>query len=195
MNKIIEIMRDIVNKYDIKNYKLKTLDNPFMCTRFDTRNSHKNDKYKIPLDKPQCPIFNDNRCCGGCSLASKCDHSVACNCFGYTMGQLGGNDKGYHMHKASEYYPFGRIDKNGKFDWNYYKINKLNYKIKTEKFVIIKIKDALYVAEIKGKIKNDGKFKCFVCDLNYYKNISINDLYENITYESYKTAKRWIIND
>jgi hypothetical protein len=195
MNKIVELMRSIVNKYDVKNNKSQTSENPFMCTHFDTRNRNKNDKYKIPFDKPQCPIFNDNRCCGGCNLASKCEHSVACNCFGYTKGQLGGDDKGYYMHKASEYYPYGRLDNNGKFDWTYYKINKLNHKIKMEKFVIIKIDDNIYVAEIKDRIKNNGNFKCYICDLNCYKYFHINDLYENITYKSYEEAKRWIFND
>lgn len=119
---IVNLMRKIVVWYDVRN-EVKNEINVFMCTHLDCRSRNKNEHYKIPIDKPQCPIFQDNRCCGACKLASSCDHSVSCNCFGWSYAQLGGNDKGYYMHKASLYRKNGRIIK-GKFDWDYYNRNK-----------------------------------------------------------------------
>lgn len=112
--KVIRILRTIVAKYDAKQPT-------FMCDLPDTRNRFKNDKYKIPRDKPQCPIFKDNRCCGDCILVKECDHAVDCGCFGYAYAQLGGTDKKYYMRKASSYYEDGRIKEDGEYDWDYYK--------------------------------------------------------------------------
>ncbi len=87
MGIILNAMRKIVYKADDKNKPV------MMCTRPNTRNRYKNDKYKIPADQPQCTIFKDNRCCGGCRLAPTCDHVVDCNCYGFTKGQMGVKNK------------------------------------------------------------------------------------------------------
>lgn len=69
-------------------------DKLFMCNSFNTRNRYKRKEYQIPEDQPQCPIYKDNRCCGGCKLARTCDHCVDCNCFGYTYSTIGGIKNG-----------------------------------------------------------------------------------------------------
>lgn len=126
MKKIIKLLKEIIIKYELKHPEYEP---PiYICKNIDTRNRYKNDKWKIPENEPQCPIFKDNRCCGGCKLAPKCQHCVDCGCFGFTYACMGGNDRSYYMHKASKYYPYGRI-KNGKFDWEYYK-RKLYFSIK-----------------------------------------------------------------
>jgi hypothetical protein len=91
-------------------------ENVYMCDRFDCRNNHKNHKYKIPIDEPQCPIFNDNRCCGGCGLSTTCEHIVNCSCYGFGYALMGGTQKRYYLTKASRFHG-GRIGKDGKFDW------------------------------------------------------------------------------
>lgn len=107
---------------------------------------------------------------------------------------MGGNDKNYYLHKASEYYGIGRLNKEGKFDWDYYKLNTFLNNTKNKKFIIITIENKQYVAEIKNKIKKDGKLKCFIPDLNYYKNITIKDVYNTYSaYESYEKAKYYTI--
>ena len=190
--KIIEFLRKYIYQYDKNNGLLPESENIYICKNFDTRNRYKNDNYKIPFDKPQCPIYSDNRCCGSCRIAPKCDHAVDCGCFGYTYARLGGTDAGKYMHKASDHYQYGRLDKEGKFDWNYYTLNSLTQKYKDKKFTILKIDDKKYVAEIK-KFKKDGKLKCFICDLKYYKNTTIKDLYNQyILFKTYEKAKEWI---
>lgn len=115
---IITLMRKIVHRYDVKHSLDK---NPiFLCTRPDTRNRYKRIEYRISEDKPQCPIFHDNRCCGCCNLAPECDHAIDCNCFGYTKSRLGGTDRWKIEHKASQYYGVGRCNEAGEFDWDYY---------------------------------------------------------------------------
>lgn len=111
------LLRILVARYDNKHDSDK--DKLFMCTHIATRNRYKRDKYKIPEDKPQCPIYEDNRCCGGCKLARTCNHCVDCNCFGYAYSTLGGIEIEM-THKASQYYGKSRLDENGKFDWDYY---------------------------------------------------------------------------
>lgn len=111
------LLRVMVAKYDHKNDPDK--DKPFMCDRFDTRNRYKRKEYRIPEDKPQCPIYNDNRCCGGCKLARTCDHCVDCNCFGYTYSTIGGIENEM-KHKSSQYYGCSRLKKDGTFDWDYF---------------------------------------------------------------------------
>ncbi len=121
VNSIIKTMKRLVLLYDIKH----GISEPpvYICTHFDTRNRYKNERHKIPFDQPQCPIFKDNRCCGGCKLSYTCNHIVNCNCFGFAYASMGGTEKRAYMTKASEYYKVGRI-KNGKFDWDYYNKHK-----------------------------------------------------------------------
>lgn len=91
MKKIIGLLKIIITKYDMKHPEYT--EPVFICPNIDTRNRCKNEKYKIPEDQPQCPIYHDNRCCGGCHLAATCEHCVNCNCFGFTYAQMGGTDK------------------------------------------------------------------------------------------------------
>lgn len=115
VDKFYNILRIAVAKYDDKHYKKDM----FMCDRFETRNRYKREEYKIPKDQPQCPIYKDNRCCGGCKLARTCDHCVDCNCFGYTYCTIGGGTEIEMTHKASIYHD-GRLKEDGTFDWDYY---------------------------------------------------------------------------
>lgn len=115
-------MKCVINKYELKHPQYE--EPIHICNSYDTRNRYKNEKYKIPEDQPQCPVYQDNRCGGGCKLAVVCEHCVNCGCYGFTYGQMGGNDKNYYLHKASEYYGLARIGKDGKFDWDYYYIQR-----------------------------------------------------------------------
>ncbi len=178
-------MRTIVEKHDNK----KPI---FLCDRFNSRNDNKNDEYKIPHDKPQCPIFKDNRCCGGCNLASECDHSVECHCFGYAYAALGGNSKGYYMHKASIYYKHGRIGKAGEFDWYYYRLNKFKEEMYIGGYVKITIDGKKYYAEIKSKIsRKSNKVTLYVPDLNRHVRLSFVDMKDFYTVYSKDQAERY----
>lgn len=116
-SKFYELLRIMVARYDDKNDPKRN--EMFICNNINTRNRNKRKEYQIPKNKPQCPIYEDNRCCGGCKLARTCDYCVDCNCFGYTYATLGGIECEMN-HKASIYYGLSRLDKNGEFDWEYY---------------------------------------------------------------------------
>lgn len=185
MSIIIDLLKNIVLKYELKH---PIYEKPkFICTNFDCRNKAKNNKYKIPNDKPQCPIFNDNRCCGGCSFASNCDHCVNCNCFGFTKGQMGGTDEKYYLNKASKFYELGRIGKDGNFDWNYYYyFNKKKQDIIPNKYIIFY--DRIY--KIKTKCNDKGNFKAISNNSRKIRTININDLGNYIiTYDNIEKLK------
>lgn len=167
---LIKWLKNIVNKYELKHPQYEEAIH--MCNRWDTRNRYKNDKYKIPENQPQCPVYKDNRCCGGCKLAAECEHCVNCGCYGFTYGQMGGNDKNYYLHKASEYYGLGRIGKDGKFDWDYYYIQKKKRDIKIGKFVIWN--ERIY--EIKSKPNKNGKFKVVDCENSCWMRLNIYEM-------------------
>ena len=191
IEQIVKLLKKFTLSYDLKH---GLLNEPpvYICTHLDTRNRYKNDKYKIPLDQPQCPIFKDNRCCGSCSLSHTCDHIVNCGCFGFAYASMGGTAERVYMNKASEYYPFGRI-KNGEFDWEYYKLNKFKDSVESGKYIIIKRDDTEYIAEIKSNVRLDGTFRCFVSELNYYRRISYKDVYNIYSvYGNYESAKRYL---
>lgn len=120
-DKFYQLLRIMVAKYDDKHDPKRN--ELFICTSIDTRNRNKRKEYRIPEGEPQCPIFKDNRCCGGCKLARTCDHCVDCNCFGYTYATLGGTEVEMN-HKASEYYGCSRLKEDGTFDWDYYWENR-----------------------------------------------------------------------
>nr|WP_207717284.1 hypothetical protein [Clostridium acetobutylicum] len=147
----------------------------YICNNFEARNRNKNNKYKIPYGKPQCPTFKDDRCCGGCSLIRQCDNVVDCNCSGFVKSAMGGTDKDYYMKKSSKYSELGRII-GGKFDWDYFRLNTFKQDIKTKKFFVLEINNVNYIAESKSGVNNKGFFKCFIKDLNCYKKISYKDL-------------------
>ncbi len=183
INKIIELLKKIVKNYELRHPQYE--EPVYICTNFDTRNRFKNEKYKIPENEPQCPVYKDNRCCGGCKLAAKCEHCVNCNCFGFTYGQMGGNDKDYYLHKASKYYGLGRLDKNGKFDWEYYYIQNKRKEIQVGKFVVVDNK--LY--EIKSKPNRCGKFKAIEVSSGCWKRLNIYEMENYIKiYRTKETA-------
>ena len=170
MKKIIGLLKIIITKYDMKHPEYT--EPVFICPNIDTRNRCKNEKYKIPEDQPQCPIYHDNRCCGGCHLAATCEHCVNCNCFGFTYAQMGGTDKQYYLHKASNYYDLGRIDKNGEFDWDYYKKNLKRKEIAPGKFICV---DGEFY-KIHSKVNYAGNFTAINCETNEDKKFHIDDL-------------------
>lgn len=184
MKKIIKLLKKIVQIYEINNPEYE--EPTFICDNIDTRNRWKNDKYKIPKDQPQCPIYNDNRCCGGCCFASTCEHCVNCNCYGFTKAQMGGTDKQYYMHKASIYYKLGRIDRDGNFDWDYYKKNLKRKEIVPGKFICIN--NRFY--KINSKVNKFGNFSAISCETNKHRKIKVDNLGEYIhCYENLQDAR------
>lgn len=180
--KIIIILKNFILEYDSKNNLLDKSKPIYLCDRFDTRNRYKNHKYKIPENLPQCPIYKDNRCCGGCKHASYCDHCVDCGCFGYTYAQRGGTDEKTYMRKCTDYYECGRV-KNGKFDWDYYKLKTCIKNFKKGRFFKMYNNSELKIFKIVSNI--DKNHKCKVLDIqdNYYKNIVLDNPYMK-TYEN-----------
>lgn len=131
----ISILRQIVWNYRRHpDYRDKPA---YICTQADTRNRNKRPEYQIPEDEPQCPVYSDNRCCGGCKFASICDYCVDCGCYGFTYAQMGGTDAGYYLHNASKYAPFGKLDSSGKFDWKYYYDQKKKASIVIGSYIVI----------------------------------------------------------
>lgn len=184
MKKVIKLLKKIVLAYEIKHPEYE--EPAFICLNPDVRNRSKNDKYKIPEDQPQCPVYKDNRCCGGCRFAPTCEHCVNCNCYGFTMGQMGGTDKQYYLHKASKYYDLGRIDKNGKFDWDFYKKNLKRKEIAPGKFICV---DGEFY-EIHSKVNYAGNFTAINCETNEDKKFHIDDLGDYVhVYKNLYAAK------
>ena len=66
----------------------------FICSNPDVRNRSKNDKYKIPEDQPQCPVYKDNRCCGGCRFAPTCEEGTD---FSFTVEEEGNKELTLYM--------------------------------------------------------------------------------------------------
>lgn len=187
IKKVIKFLKYIVNKYELK---YPQYEEPiYICDNWDTRNRYKNEKYKIPKEQPQCPVYNDNRCCGGCKLAAECDYCVNCGCYGFTYGQMGGNAKNYYLHKASEYYGLGRIGKDGKFDWDYYYIQKKKKDIQIGKFIIWN--ENIY--EIKSKPNRNGKFKVVDCVNSCWTRLNIHEMERYVrVYDSRFLAEYWL---
>jgi len=107
-NRIINFLYKIVVKYRNEDVKI------FECPNPVTRNRNKRKSFVIPLNKPQCPIFEDNRCCGNCKLVTCCKHFVECNCFGFVRAAREEDPK---INKASKY-SIGI--KKGVMDWKKY---------------------------------------------------------------------------
>lgn len=57
LKKVIDILKFVINKYELKHPEYAKP--VFICPNIKTRNKHKNDKYKIPEDQPQCPVYKD----------------------------------------------------------------------------------------------------------------------------------------
>ena len=184
MDKVINFLETIIRKYKIKHPEYS---NPiYICEDVKTRNRYKNDEYKIPEDQPQCPVYKDNRCCGGCELASECEHCVNCGCFGFTYAQMGGTDKQYYMHKASQYYCLGRIGEDGKFDWNYYYANKKKKSIIPGKFICVN--GRFY--KVTSKVNRFGKFSVISCKSHRRRKFKTTNFDDYIrTYDDLDTAK------
>lgn len=165
---LVNRLRRIVDQYDEKHGLRKK--EVFDCTNIKRRDEYRREDFRINLEEAQCPVYLDNRCCGTCDLAPTCQFAVACNCYGYTKGALGGTDEGYYM-RNHDYAKYGRIGEDGNFDWEFYKFNQSKEKFIPGKFVVIKdIKHSnldqevvdylkeqdLTVATIKGEVQGDG---------------------------------------
>lgn len=185
LKKVIDILKIVVNKYELKHPEYTKP--VFICPNIRTRNAHKNDKYKIPEDQPQCPVYKDNRCCGGCSFAAMCDHCVECHCYGFTYAQMGGTDKGYYLHKASNYYELGRLKDNGEFDWDYYKVNARKSEIQKGKFVYIR--GRIYM--INSPVNKHEKFSVISCETSKHRRFRLRDIEGASIYDNFETAKLW----
>lgn len=190
--KLVTKLKYILLNHDIKqgNY-----DKPkYICDRLETRNRYKNEESKIPFDKPQCPVFNDNRCCGGCDLVETCDYTVNCGCFGFVYAAMGATDDRYYLNKSSEYKTHGKLDQNGKFDWDAYKINKFKSKFALGKYIKIQSNDKKAYALIKSKINPlTQKFKVFVPEQNKHMKITFKDVIDYtpvLTKEEYERYQK-----
>lgn len=185
MNKFIKILKRIITNYELKH---PLYEEPiYMCPDSKIRNRYKNDNYKIPEDQPQCPIYKDNRCCGGCKFAATCEHCVNCGCFGFTYAQMGANDKNFYLHKASQYYGLGRIGKNKKFDWKKYYFNLKKQELMPNKYIWID--DILY--KVISSPNSKGKFTVLNMSNEYYSKMNIYDLPNYIyVYENEKLARK-----
>ncbi|WP_195334382.1 hypothetical protein [Enterocloster bolteae] len=179
IKQIIKLMKILISKYELKHPENESP--VYICENINTRNRYKNERYKIPEDQPQCPVYKDNRCCGGCKLAPECEHCVDCGCYGFTKVHMGGTDKNYYLHKASNNYGIGRIGKDGKFDWNYYYFNKKRKELKVGKYILQNNK----IYEIKSSPSRNGKFTALEIGTDNYVRLNINEM-ENYmsTYDS-----------
>lgn len=198
---LINRLRRIVDKYDEKNGLRKR--EVFACTNMERRNEYRREDFRIDLNEAQCPIYLDNRCCGSCDLTPTCDFAVACNCYGYTKGALGGTDEGYYM-RNYDYAKYGRIGEDGKFDWDYFNMNKSKERFVPGKFVVVKeykhspLTDetiehlkglTVAIATIKDNLQEDGLLPV-VFETNvegepieckiHFKDIQYQSVYENI---------------
>ena len=127
---IVSKLREIVARYDDK-HNPKQL---FMCVEPAYRNSCRNSKYNIPTNEPQCPVFQDNRCCGCCDLTTTCKYVVPCNsCSGWGVAAMGGYTR-YYMNDANKTAEFGRMKDDNVFDWDYYHYNQLISRAKAGKY-------------------------------------------------------------
>lgn len=176
---LVSILRQIVWNYEWRhpNYRDKPA---YICPNASTRNQNKRPEYRIPEDQPQCPVYLDNRCCGGCKFAAMCDYCVNCSCYGFTYAQMGGTDEGYYLHNASKYAPFGRLDKHGKFDWEYYHDQKKKSEIVIGSYIVIgqeiyKILSHVVRRKFRAENVNSGKRVTFIIDdikhLHVFKNV------------------------
>lgn len=177
----VNVLRFVVEKHD-KKYHGKPV---FMCTNIEVRNRARREDRRIPADKPQCPIYKDNRCCGGCILASTCPHIVNCGCYGMTYGAMGGTEERYYLTPASKYYGYGSI-KNGKFDWDQYKHAMRRKDIAVGKALYT---NDNHILEIRSRADTDGYFtvydlmdeterKCNIDDTAFQTNGYL-DIYKN----------------
>lgn len=182
MRTIIKLLKKLILKYEIKHPEYER---PiYICSEPKTRNQNKNTKYQIPLDQPQCPIYKDNRCCGGCKYTSICEYCVECHCFGHVYAAMGGNDKCYYLKKASKY-SAGRLTNNGKFDWEYYKF--IDKKNRLQKHTYFIHNNNLY--EVVSRISHYGKFSAYDKKNNKYERLCINELDDCISvFSSYESG-------
>lgn len=173
--KILNLIKKSIFEYEVKKGYRKVFD----CTGTKRLESRR-EEYSIPADKPQCPVFNDNRCCGGCFIGNTCEYTVDCNCYGMSYGTLGGLPENYHMHDK-ERAKYGGLRADGSFDWHLYYYNKFKSKSPDAyvglKAYILTRDDAYYENTIKEKEKYDF-FKDAVAKLKKeyeeYKKIGFN---------------------
>jgi hypothetical protein len=199
---LINVLRRIVDKHDEKNgLKEKQV---FMCTSMERRNEYRREGFRIDMEQPQCPVFKDNRCCGGCDLAPTCEYATACNCYGFTKGALGGTDEGYYM-RVADYAKYGRIDENGKFDWDTFKLNQTKEQFVPGKFVVIKEvkhssleedivtylkENEVMIAQIKEEVQDNGLVLVDFAVDNQGKSLEVLINFQDVNYRSvYETVE------
>lgn len=197
---LVNRLRRIVDRYDEKHGLRKKV--VFECHSLQRRHDYRRDDFRISLEEPQCPVYLDNRCCGSCDLTPTCQFAVSCNCVGYTKGALGGTDEGYYM-RNNDYSKWGRIDENGKFDWDYYKMSQSKERMVPGKYVVVKelehslvepemanyLKEHdLSIAIIKGEVEENGFLQVEFEDKNgeeplvmfiHFKDVRHGIAYEN----------------
>ena len=104
-----------------------------------------------------------------------------------TYAQMGGTDKGYYLHKASNYYELGRLKDDGKFDWDYYKVNARKHEIQKGKFVCIR--GRIYM--INSSVNKHGKFSVISCETSKHRRFRLRDIEITSIYDNFETAKLW----
>ena len=156
--KSLEKMRKIAEEKDVIRVDFK-------CINKENRDRNKLAEYKT---MGLCPVFEDDICCGGCSLNRECDFCAGCSCQGFVIAALGGK-KSFYSKPASEY-SLGSVDENGNFNWEeyYINLNRRNNKDIIGKFLFIY--DSKNESEILSEIKDDNTIRC--------KNISTGEEYD-----------------
>lgn len=100
---------------------------------------------------------------------------------------MGGTDKGYYLHKASNYYELGRLKDNGEFDWDYYKVNARKSEIQKGKFVYIR--GRIYM--INSPVNKHEKFSVISCETSKHRRFRLRDIEGASIYDNFETAKLW----
>jgi hypothetical protein len=177
-NLVINYLRKAIDKYDqdhnLKNKKI------FICTGIDRRNENRRKEFQIPVEQPQCPIYKDNRCCGSCDYTPTCDYAINCNCYGYAYASLGGTDEDYYM-RNSDFYKYGRIGQDGKFDWNFY--NENMKKMLLEVGVYTNLKNTSGISnesDVEFVKENEIKYVKIIGDIDTEGNVLVDCSIHNI---------------
>lgn len=158
--KIIDSLRLVIDRYDIKQGVRKL----HYCT-FERRNERRRERFRIPSDQPQCPVYGDNRCCGGCPLVKTCDYATVCNCTGFEIGAMGSQER-YYM-TQNDFEKDGRFV-NGEFDWDFYFANTRRGTIKKGLYVVFDYLSWLHITEDQVKYLKDN-------NINYAKALTDMD--------------------
>lgn len=151
VGKIIDSLRVVIDGYDLK-HGIRQI---HYCTS-ERRNERRRERFRIPNDQPQCPIYKDNRCCGGCPLVKTCDYATVCNCTGFEIGAMGSQERFYMTQEDFE--RDGRMV-DGEFDWDFYFANTRRKTIKKDLYVVLDYLNWLHITEEQVQFLKDNHIR------------------------------------